>query len=284
MRALLAGLLVMAIAAPCAAAAGGVLVATPRFVPAAGPVVAGGGLAWVTRRDDRVLDLWVAEAGRGPRRVQRFSGADVERLRSPRLSASATAVGLALRVTDDRGTTIRRYAGPFGAPLAPAAALPGTRSGAGVVVTRGCESAEIRRLAHAGDAPWPAIGGALARPAAGDAPWPAAGGPLAGTAGGEPACELRLRVAPRLRAGRLRLGISCAGFEIDCSADVRVRARGRVVARGRARYNHTTPPYAAASLRVDRRLIAPGMRVRVTARIDGAVTRTTTAQLPAARR
>ncbi len=66
-----------------------------------------------------------------------------------------------------------------------------------------------------------------------------------------------------------------------------VRAGGRVVARGPARYNHTTPPYAAASLRVGpaaRELLRAGRSVRVSARIERAVTRSTVVQLPAARR
>jgi hypothetical protein len=110
-RALLAGLLCSALCAGVALAASNTLVATPRFVPAAGPLPAGpDGVAWVSRRDDRVLDLWIAEAGQGPRRVQRFSGADGERLRDPRLTASPADVGLRLRVTDRRGRTIRRLA------------------------------------------------------------------------------------------------------------------------------------------------------------------------------
>lgn len=262
MRALLVALLITCAGMASAAAADeGTLVATPRFVPAAGPLPAGpGGVAWVSRRDDRTLDLWIAEPGQGPRRVQRFAGSDGERLRDPRLSASASDVGLRLRVTDGRGRTLRRlaYAGAFGQPLRPGEAPPAradARDGRSVALTRACESAEIRT----GTAP-----------------------PLE-----EPACELRLRSPLRLRGDRLLLGISCAGFAIDCSARVVVRAGGRVVARGPARYNRTTPPYAAASLRVGpaaRKLLRAGRRVRVTARIDAAVTRHTIVQLPAARR
>ena len=93
-------------------------------------------------------------------------------------------------------------------------------------------------------------------------------------------CPLRLRRAPRLRGGRLRLGLSCAGFEIGCGARVTVTARGRVIARGSARYNHGTPPFAAANLHVGRRAVRmlrarPRTRIRITARI-GEVTRSTT--------
>ena len=71
-----------------------------------------------------------------------------------------------------------------------------------------------------------------------------------------------------------------------------IRAGGRIVARGTARYNHATPPYAAASLRVtrsERALLRRARRIRVTVRLtdpslDGAVTRHTIAQLPAALR
>jgi hypothetical protein len=264
MRALLAGLVLTSLLATAALADGGTLVATPRFVPAAGPVLAGsGGVAWLTRRDDAVLDLWVAEPGRGPRRVQRFSGADGERLRGPRLVASSSAVGLELRVTDPRGRAIRAltYAGAFGEPLRRAAMLPAVAAPPGQVVwvARACESAEIRTIAP--------LSPAILLP--------------------EPACELRLRSPLRLRGDHLRLGISCAGFRIDCSADVVVRVGTRVIARGLARYNHSTPPYAAASLQVGehaRELLRSYRRVRVTARIERTVTRQTLAQLPAARR
>jgi hypothetical protein len=243
------------------------LVATPRFVPAAGPVVAGPErVAWVTRRDDRVLDLWVAAPGQAPRRVQRFSGADTERLRAPRLTASSSAVGLELLVTDLRGKALDTltYAGEFGQPLVRRAALPALATtplwpGRGVQVARACASAEIRVIA-------------LPAPASRIA---------------EPACALRLRRAPRLRGGHLRLGVSCAGFRIACTARVRISSRGRVIAPATARYNHATPPFAAASLRIGpaaRRLLRSGARVRVTARIDGLVTRHTIVQLPAARR
>jgi hypothetical protein len=131
-------------------------------------------------------------------------------------------------------------------------------------VTRRCESAEIRMIA-------------LPAPAA--------------TRRSEPACALRLRGPLRVRHGRLRLGVSCAGFSIDCAARVRVRAGGRLVARGVARYNHSTPPYAAADLKptaFGTRLLraGPRTRVQITARIgergvlagpspSGAVTRHT---------
>ncbi len=276
MRALLAGLLIACLGAAAAAAAGeGTLVATPRFVPAAEPVIAGPGrVAWVTRRDDAVLDLWISDRGSGPRRVQRFSGADGERLMRPRLSASAEAIGLALRVTDRRGRRLRTltYAGPFGAPLAPAAALPPPPAaalwpGMAASVTRGCESAEIRVVARPDDAP-------------------------ADVTESASACELRLRSPPRLVGRRLRLGISCAGFLINCDVhELVVRAGGRVVAAGGASYNHATPPYAAADLRVSParlRLLRAATRLRVTASVGdedvAADTRTTVVQFPAARR
>ena len=271
----------VAAGAAAASALPGTLVAAPVFVPVAGPLVAGPEqVVWVRRRDDRVLDLWVAEPGRGARRVQRFSTADGERLRSPRLSASPAIVALELRVTDRRDRTLRRlyYSGPFGEPLTagPGVAARPTAEpwpGHAVVVGRGCASAEIRTVAT-----------------------PEAGVP----ADEEPApgCALRLRSPLRLHAGRLRLGVSCAGFRIDCTARVTVRSGRRVVARGVARYNHATPPYAAADLRVkprDRRLLRPGRLVRVTARIGdahaidgraaaGAVTRTRLARVQRATR
>lgn len=276
MRALLTGLLLVCVVTAAAVAAdGGALVATPRFVPVAGPVIAAPGrLAWVTRRDDAVLDLWVSEPGAGPRRVQRFAGADGERLRAPRLSASPAIVALELRVTDRRGRPLRtlHYRGAFGEPLTPGPAIATGASGDpwpgyAVAVTRGCANAEIRTLA-------------------GGEPEPGGGEP--------PGCPLRLRSPLRLAGDRLRLGISCAGFRIDCFAPVEIRAGGRVVARGVARYNHATPPYAAAALRVSaagRRLFRAAHRVRVTARIGDpdstgadAATRTKVVQLPAARR
>ena len=189
--------------------------------------------------------------------MQRFSGAESERLRSPRLSASPSAVGLELRVTDLRGRAVGTltYAGAFGEPLRPGGELPAAARAQAVPVTRGCEAAEIRT------------------------------GEVAAT---EPDCELRLRSPLRLRGDRLRLGISCAGFRIDCAAEVVVRAGARVIAHGPARYNHTTPPYAAASLPIGprgRALLRSARRpVRVTARIDRTVTRHTIVQFPAARR
>ena len=137
------------------------------------------------------------------------------------------------------------------------------------IVTRGCESAEIRVVA------WPA-----------DVPDPRA-------TTRAPDCELRLRRPPRLVGHRLRLGISCAGFRITCSAAVVVRAGGRVVvAGGSATYNHTTPPYAAASFRVNpaspaaaaRRDPRAGDRAVSTTARPPARPRTTVVQFPAARR
>ncbi len=264
--------------AQAAPAAAGTIVAMPRFVPVAGPLFAGlGGVAWVSRRDDAVLDLWVAEPGQGPRRVQRFSGADGERLRRPRLSAAAGEV--ALRFTETRAgeaASVRSYRGAFGQPLlpsadvAPVASVVVDAAGRSLQVTRRCASAEIRIVS---------------------APAPAA----ARVDG----CRLRLRRHARLRAGRLRLGLSCAGFSIDCSARITVRIGRRVIARGGARYNRATPPFAAASLAVSRRGLRllrsrPRTRIHITARIGdarkiaarstaGTVTRSTTRTIVRAR-
>jgi hypothetical protein len=435
-----------------------VLVAAPRFVPEAGPIFAGPGrLAWVSRRDDSVLDLWVSGPDQGPRRIQRFAGSDTERLRSPRLSASSTAVGLELLVTGagPRGgravTRSRSYLGAFGQPLG----LVGSCAGAGRVarsidvvalaaVFRGprCPQATVRPLApgaggarrlpdgvfamrlagpfeawlegptaaaaavvrestsgrevsrvpagavpgavvdealaddgslallyrRARDASSPAtglavvepgatrvrplaltvlapeatrwIGGALgvvatepARPragvlqvvdargttirrlvelgrdrelmrhtdvTAGAATWVARGCesaeirtialPAASTAKQRtPVCGLRLRRRARLRHGRLRLGVSCAGFGIRCRARVTVRVGRRVIARGTARYDHSTPPYAAADLEVSAaglRLLRESRRtrVRISARIGAAPVRRTTQIVAAAGR
>lgn len=259
MRALLIGLLAAAVLASPAGTAPaqprGVLVASPRFVPAAGPVLAGdGGVAWVSRRDDRVLDLWVAQIGGPPRRVQRYSGSDEERLRVVALIASATQVGLELAVIERGRARTRAYAGAFGQPLAP---VDGVRieggsdsavsAGRAVWVARGCASAEIRTIEL------PAVG------------------PLHR---GTPRCRLRLRRAVTRRRDRLRFGVSCAGFAIECGARVTVRAGGRVIARGTARYNHSTPPYAAADLRLSPagvRMLRrrPRARLRISARIGG---------------
>ena len=204
------------------------LVASPRFVPAAGPVLAGDDrVAWVSRRDDRVLDLWVAQIGAAPRRVQRFSGSDDERLAPKRLVASATVIGLELAVSEGARRTTRTYAGPPGEALRPVRALGVDEGGAprrAVWVARACASAEIRTIA-------------LPAP----------------EARAEPGCRLRLRRPMTLHHGRLRFGVSCAGFAVDCTARVTVRAGGRVVARGTARYDHSTPPYAAADLRLTAR-------------------------------
>ena len=257
MRPMLIGLLVAAIVGGFAAATSarpqqGTVVASPRFVPAAGPVLAGDDrLAWVSRRDDRVLDLWVLKIGGSPQRVQRFSGSDDERLRPVRLIASSARIGLELSVTEGARASSRAYSGPFGQPLAPVAALQvdgadGARpAGRAVLVTRGCAGAEIRTVAL----PAPAL-----------------------ITEHEPRCRLRLRRAITVRRGRLRLGISCAGFAIDCSARVTVRAHGRVIARGSARYTHSTPPFAAADMRLTPsgvRLLGrhPHARLRISARI-----------------
>ena len=235
--------------AHAALAVPGTLVASPRFVPEAGPVFAGdAGLAWITRRDERVLDLWAAEPGGAPRRVQRFSGADDERLLAARLAASPALVRLELFVTQSgphaRGRRLRSltYVGPFGAPLRLVAsaylaprripelarertlmAHTDRTATQAVHVTRGCRSAEIRTSALS-------AGAALAQR--------------------EPTCRLRLRRRATPDGERLRLGVSCAGFRIDCAARVVIHAAGRVIAQGTARYNRSTPPYAAANLRL----------------------------------
>ena len=95
-----------------------------------------------------------------------------------------------------------------------------------------------------------------------------------------PSCALRLRRSPRIRAGRLRLGISCAGFAHGCTARVTVRAGSQVIARGTARPNHSTPPYAAADLRLTRAGRArldrrTRVRVQISARIGTTLRRTT---------
>lgn len=273
MRALPIGLLAAAVLGWLAAAAAGqpqsqppgTLVASPRFVPAAGPVLAGdAGVAWVSRRDDRVLDLWVAQIGAPPRRVQRYSGSDEERLRVVALIASATQVGLELAVIERGRASVRAYAGAFGEPLAPVDGLrieggsdSAVSAGRAVWVARRCASAEIRTIAP------PAIGPSQR---------------------GTPRCRLRLRRPLTLRRERLRFGVSCAGFAIDCSARVTVRAGGRVIARGTARYNHSTPPYAAADLRLSpagERMLRrrPRARLRISARIGGAPWRHTTRRI-----
>lgn len=271
MRALPIGLLAAAVFGSLAAAVpgqsqpAGTLVASPRFVPAAGPVLAGdGAVVWISRRDDRVLDLWVARIGGPPRRVQRYSGSDEERLRVVRLLASVTQVGLELRVIERGRASTRAYAGAVGRPLEAVDGLRIEAAGDGAVsagravwVARGCASAEIRTTAL------PAVG------------------PLRR---GTPRCRLRLRRAVTLRRDRLRLGISCAGFAIDCSARVTVHAGGQIIARGSAHPNHGTPPYAAADLRLSPagvRMLRrrPRARLRISARIGGAPARRTTRQI-----
>ncbi|MEA2269995.1 MAG: hypothetical protein QOC64_2605 [Solirubrobacteraceae bacterium] len=267
MRPLLAVLVAAATCLACATpatatAAPGTLVASPLFVPEAGPLLAGdAGVVWLRRRDDAVLDLWEADAA-SARHVQRFVAADGERLRVMRLTTSSTQVALELREGDER----RTYAGAFGGPLVAASppalpvlpALPALPAGVpgvrftdadehrAVWVARGCRSAQIRIVAL----------------------------PLATATAitqREPTCRLRLRERARLRGDRLRFGLSCAGLRIDCAARVVVRAGGRVIARGGASYNHATPPFAAVNLRVTAaglRLLRrnPGARVRISAR------------------
>ncbi|MDX6676135.1 MAG: hypothetical protein QOE31_187 [Solirubrobacteraceae bacterium] len=265
-----------------ATAAPGTLVASPLFVPAAGPLLAGDdGVLWLRRRDDAVLDLWAADAAGGARRIQRFVAADGHRLRTSRLSASPTAVALELFEVSagggSRGAS-RTYAGAFGRPLdevsgwplaqaapaapvsAPTPVLPGGLEAVrfadadarrAVWVARGCRCAQIRTIAL------PLTAAVRQR---------------------EPTCRLRLRERVRLRGGRLRLGISCAGLRVDCAARVVVRAGGRVIARGGASYNHAAPPFAAARLRVTSfglRLLRrhARVRVRISARIGALAAR-----------
>lgn len=451
MRPLLAGLLIAAVAwpgAPPAAAANdaprGAVVATPRFVPVAGPVLAGDGvIVWVARRDDAVLDLWVAAPGAPPRRIQRFVGSDTEWLAAPRLAASATAVGLAFAETRPgtaRTLRTRSYLGGLGRPLdlvssctGPAPAQRSFDVTATAAVFRdgpACTQASVRGLGPAAGAARPLPGGIFAtRLAVGYEAWlegPAAGGApsaavvresatgrertrvagsglprgitdlalradgtlalsyrssagarvalldpgathartlaprllaargahwvgealavvvarradprrgmlqLVDTAGATvapllamgrdrdltehtdvsasralwvergcahavirtielpapaiarqrtPSCALRLRRAPRIRAGRLGLGVSCAGFAHGCSARVTVRAGSTLLARGTARPNHGTPPYAAADLRLTRAARAllgrrARVRVQISARIGTTLRRT----------
>jgi len=280
----------VAVAAQPGPAPGGVtrgeIVATPRFVPVAGPLLAGDDtVVWIARRDDAVLDLWEAVGGQPPRRIQRFAGSDAEWLSRPRLMASPTTVGLEfaeLRAHNRRTLRTRTYAGGIGVPLLRAGARLGMLAIGGdggaaitsllaagehrdllahsdrterraVWVTRACASAEIRTVAL---------------------PAPAAIGVRAAE------CELRLRRGARIRAGRLRLGLSCAGFDVGCRAAVSVRHGARIVARGSARPNRSTPPYAAANLRLTRSAIAllhrrRQIRVHIRARI-GAIVRSTT--------
>jgi hypothetical protein len=437
----------LALSASLAAASRGSLVASPTFVPEAGPVLAGdGGLVWLRRRDDAVLDLWVSEPGKDPRRVQRFVGSDAESLRSPRLSASSTAVGLELFEVARHGRSravvaSRTYLGAFGEPLrrvgscaaadrgvrsidvgpyvaafrgprcrptaapsaaagaVPEVALPGAAFGmrvagrfvawlSGSTATGDPRTAVVRdsvsgvlaehalggglvdqalhpdgtlalayrtRLAILGAgavaerslalrllAPqtvhW--VGSALGVVAADGshrgagvlqivdrqgstvqrvaelgadrdllrhadvdeqrAAWVARGCrsaqirtvalPVAAVPRHrEPTCRLRLREPARLHGGRLHLGISCAGFVIDCAARVVVRVGRRAIARGVASYNHGTPPFAAANLRVTgagMRLLRRdgGARLRISARINGFVTRRATQAIRVARR
>lgn len=451
---LLAGLLIAAAGPPAGLATAsasdtprGAIVATPRYVPAAGPVLAGdGAIVWLARRDDAVLDLWQAAPGGAPRRIQRFVGSDTEWLATPRLAASAAAVGLAFaetRARTERVLRTRSYLGGLGRPLGlvsscvgpapaqrsfdvtdtaavfrdgPACAqaivravgaatgtarqLPGASfamrlaggyeawlegpaagSGApGAAVVH--ESATGREITRAAAAELPrdvtdvalradgtlalsyrspaglrvallGPGATQARTlplrllAAHGARWlgdtlavvaarrgdprrgllqrvDSAGAPVAALLAmgsdrdlhehtdasasrlvwvergcmqavirttalptpavarqrGTPSCALRLRRQPRVRAGRLRLGVSCAGFARDCSARLTVRAGSQLVARGTARPNHGAPPYAAANLRLTRAarvLLDRHARIRVliSARIATTLRRTT---------
>ena len=176
MRPLLAGLLIAAAVWPAAAPAAApasdspraTVVATPRFVPEAGPVLAGDGtIVWVARRDDSVLDLWQASrAGQAwpARRIQRFVGSDTEWLAAPRLSASGSAVGLELVETaagTARALRTRSYLGGVGEPLRPvsscAGAAPAQRSldvGPLAAVFRGpdCTHVTVRGLGPAAGA------------------------------------------------------------------------------------------------------------------------------------
>jgi hypothetical protein len=205
-----------------------------------------------------------------------------------------------LTVEEDGRARVRAYRGAAGAPLAPVAtpvaaapdgvdrvvAADGTitlthSSGSSVSFAPGGDRGLLRHSdVGAGRAVWVARGCASTEIRSIDLPAPATVRPR------EPACPLRLRRRVRLRGERLRFGVSCAGFTVSCSARVSVRARGLVIARGRARYNHSTPPYAAADLRVTAaglqllRLLRPATRLRISARL-GTRTRRTVAKLPA---
>ena len=171
MRVLVAGVVVAVIgwsvgAAPAPAPAAsprGTLVAGPRFVPAAGPVLAGDALVWVTRRDDAVLDLWIAGPSGGARRIQRFVGSDTQRLESPMLSASSTHVGLEMLVVSgpragaSRRVRSRAYLGALGQPLGRVSSCPtegaDVRSidvgdAAAAFRARGCGHVTVRALAR----------------------------------------------------------------------------------------------------------------------------------------
>ena len=99
MRVLLTGLLIAAVAAPgatsspvsphAALASDGARLDRHDTVlcSAAGPVLAGvRAIVWVLRRDDAVLDLWVAGTGGAARRIH-VVGAEAIWLREPRLAA-----------------------------------------------------------------------------------------------------------------------------------------------------------------------------------------------------
>ena len=95
----------LAVVSP-AGAATGTIVASPKYIPASGPVLAGDrGVLWVTRRGDRVLELWAWTPAGGTRRLQRFGtvkGYDLNQpgfFGSAYLSASSTHVGMELHTT-----------------------------------------------------------------------------------------------------------------------------------------------------------------------------------------
>lgn len=147
-------------------AAVGMVVATPKSVPAAGPVLAGDqGLLWIARRGTRVLELWAWSPGGGAKRLQRFVTLNGYALNQPGrfasayLSASSTHVGLELVTVyavkgQNRITLTQTFLGELGRPLGQVSACRTERSQRSVdvqgatAVFRGptCDQATVRDL------------------------------------------------------------------------------------------------------------------------------------------